>query len=223
MAIPGILGTILALVTRNPKVGLFFAKYVFCYALFPISFSKLSIHGAEKVDWSKVHLFISNHESLIDIPSIFIGAKKYLYFLTKMELKKTPFVGWLGQAVGMIFIDRKNSEAAKRTIAQAGKEIKNGKNIISFAEGTRTKTGEIGRFKKGSFTIALENNIDIIPVRIIGAREILPSGSFKLRPGHVHVYFGNKIVSSEFNKEKPEELADYTRTKVIAIKHKNRE
>jgi len=134
-----------------------------------------------------------------------------------MELKKAPFVGWLGQAVGMIFIDRKDSEAAKRTIKEAGNQIKNGKNIISFAEGTRTKTGEIGRFKKGSFAIALENDIDIIPVKVVGAREILPSGTFKLRPGHVHVYFGDKILTSEFDKNKPEELADYTRSKVISM------
>ena len=217
MAIPGILGTILALVTGNPKVGLFLAKYPFSYLLFPICFSKISVHGLDKVNWKDVHLFVSNHESLLDIPAIFLVCPKYLYFITKMELKKTPFIGWLGRAVGMIFIDRKNPERARATIVDAGRQIKNGKNIISFAEGTRSQDETIGRFKKGSFMIALESEIDIIPIRIIGARDILPSGSFRLRPGHVHVYFGEKIEVKSFDKSKPEVLANHVRETVIGM------
>ena len=217
MAIPGILGTLAALISGNPRAGLFFAKYPFSYLLFPICFSRISVHGLDKVNWKDVHLFVSNHESLMDIPAIFLVCPNYLFFIAKMELRKTPFVGWLGRSVGMIFIDRKDPERARATIKDAGRQIKNGKNIISFAEGTRSKDGTIGRFKKGSFLIALQSNIDIIPVRIEGAREVLPSGSFRIRPGHIHVHFGEKIEVKNFDRSKPEILANHTREIVIGM------
>ena len=221
MALPGVLGTILVLIFRNPKPGLFIAKYVFCAGLFPLMFSRLSIYGRENVDWKRPHLFISNHESLIDIPAVFLASRRYLFFLTKMELKHTPFVGWLGQASGMIFIDRKDSEAAAKSIDNASKEIKRGKNVISFAEGTRSKSGEIAQFKKGSFKIALNDATPIIPIFISGAREILPSGSMRLRPGHVKVFIGEEIKTDSFAKDKPEVLADYVREKIVEMKVKN--
>ncbi|MEM7161528.1 MAG: lysophospholipid acyltransferase family protein [Bacteroidota bacterium] len=220
MAIPGILGTLLVLLFRSPKPGLFLAKYAFCYPVFALAFSKLKVIGSQDINWKKTYFFVSNHESLFDIPAIFVGAKRYLYFLTKIELKKTPFVGWLGQAAGMVFIDRKNSEAAKLSISQAGKEMKKGKNILSFAEGTRTKTGEVGQFRKGSFLIPLENEVEIIPIGVSGIREILPSGSFRLRPGKAVVCFGNPISMSGFDKSKPELVANYVREKVIELKNK---
>lgn len=217
MTIPGVIGTLAALITQNDKAGFFFAKHVFSPLVFPICLTRISVHGKENVDWKKTHLFIANHESLLDIPAVTLGAKKNLYYLVKHELKNVPFVGWLASALGMIFVDRKDSEKGRESIRKAGEIIKGGKNVISFAEGTRTKDGKMGRFKKGSFRIALENEIDIIPIRITGARQILPSGSFKLRPGHIHVYFGKEIKVNKFKDQHPEELANYTREVVMSM------
>ena len=78
----------------------------------------------------------------------------------------------------------------------AGNEIKKGKNIISFPEGTRSKTNQIGLFK-GSFIIAKEGKIPIVPVAIKGSNEINPSGTLILRKGIIKTKIGKPIYNKD--------------------------
>ena len=97
---------------------------------------------------------------------MYMSLDRPIFFIAKKEIKQIPFLGWYMSIAGMIFLDRSNHENAMRSMRNAGNEIKKGKNIISFPEGTRSKTNQIGQFKRGSFIIAKEGKIPIVPVAI---------------------------------------------------------
>jgi 1-acyl-sn-glycerol-3-phosphate acyltransferase len=137
---------------------------------------------------------VSNHQSFIDIPILFRALPINLYFVAKKEIKKMPFIGWFMMLTGMIFIDRSNRQKSYASMQLAGQKIKKGKNVLTFPEGTRSKDGIIGTFKKGSFSIAIENNIAILPVSIANAENVWNTNKMKLNPGMITVKIGEPIL-----------------------------
>lgn len=123
-------------------------------------------------------------------------------------------MGWYMQLVGMIFIDRQNREKAVESMKKASNEIKNGKNIISFPEGTRSLDGKLAQFKKGSFVIALEHNIEILPVAVVGTQNGIPPRKFEINPADVEVRIGKAFSPKSTACLNAEELAEYTRNKI---------
>jgi 1-acyl-sn-glycerol-3-phosphate acyltransferase len=133
-------------------------------------------------------------------------------------LSKVPFLGWYMKAVGMIFVDRGNREKARNSMQGAAELINSGRNVISFPEGTRSKTGELMMFKRGSFVIAQEGKIDIVPIGISGARNVLASGSSALRPGVIYVNIGKPIDIKKHQDLSDEELAELARGEVARLR-----
>jgi len=152
----------------------------------------------------------------MDVQSIFMCYPKYLRFIAKKELKYVPVVGWVIISLGMLFVDRKNSDKAKESMKLAAQKVRDGVNLISFPEGTRSKTGELGPFKKGLFALAISAEVDVIPVAIIGAKEVMPVGSFSIRTRPIHVAFGKPIPSSEYQKD-VEGLCQRARKEIILL------
>jgi len=175
---------------------------------------KVTVSGRENVNKEKPYIYSANHMSNFDIPILFAITPVNLHFIAKKELKKVPFFGWCIAAMGMIFIDRKNKKKAIESMKNAGKLIKNGKNVITFPEGKRSRSGNIEMFRKGTFVIANEANIDVIPVAIKGSNILHKPGGFQFRPGKVHVKFGEPIKASSFKDKSPEEFANYTKQAV---------
>lgn len=95
--------------------------------------------------------------------------------------------------------------------------ILGGKDVITFPEGTRSKDGRVGAFRRGTFIIALSEDISIVPVAIKGAKEVWPGKTFCFRPGRIEVTFGTPFRPSNIGVSNPEELAEYTRKKVVEL------
>ena len=121
--------------------------------------------------------------------------------------------------VGMIFIDRGNKEKAFESMRKAGQLIKDGRNVISFPEGTRNTDGKMKIFKRGSFIMAKAGNISIVPIAIKGAREVLPSEKMRLRPGVIKVKIGKPISGDQFTKDDVDLFANYVRDKVVEMRN----
>lgn len=143
---------------------------------------KLETRGLEKLENISNAVFISNHQSHFDIPCITTALPIPVYFIAKKELSRIPIFGWGMWSIGMVFVDRNNREKALKSMEKAAKQIKKGKFILTFPEGTRSKTGDIQRFKKGSFHLAKNGSLKLIPIVHYGTRKILPSGG-KFNPG----------------------------------------
>lgn len=138
-------------------------------------------------------IFMSNHESQLD-PPVLIGTLPVpAVYIAKKEVKYLPFVGWAAWIAGVIFIDRRDRERAIKSIREATEEIRGGKNVVIFPEGTRSRTGGMLPFKKGGFALALDAGVPIVPMATVGGREVLPPGSLRLRPGRYVVAVGEPV------------------------------
>jgi 1-acyl-sn-glycerol-3-phosphate acyltransferase len=143
-------------------------------------------------------VFMCNHESLLDSPFLVTAIPIPAVYIAKKEVRWMPGIGWAAWAAGMIFIDRKNRETAIAGLKRAAILIRGGKNVVIFPEGTRTRTGELGIFKKGGFNLALDAGVPIVPMAIEGAFGVLPPGKWVPRPGHFNAVFGEPVNPSEF-------------------------
>jgi len=195
------------------KKGIYISTQVWSRPLMWVGGIELKTEGLENVPINRSVIFASNHESSFDIPVLFKVFPIPLFFLAKAELKRIPLFGWFVNAVGMVFIERTNHKSAMESLKKAGQEIKKGKSIISFPEGTRPRDGKMIMFRRGTFILALENQIDVVPVGILGSFEVNPPG-YKMSPGFITVKVGEPINIRDFDTNKPDILAKYTEDRV---------
>jgi 1-acyl-sn-glycerol-3-phosphate acyltransferase len=154
---------------------------------------KLTIHTAQPLDPHRSYVFMANHLSAADIFSLFIAVPFPVRMIAKKQLGRIPFFGWAMHAGRFIFIDRQNPIAARRSIEEAARRIKSGHSVLLFPEGTRSRTGALGPFKKGGFHLAIASAADIVPCGIRGTREVMRRGSLLIYPGAINVEVGAPI------------------------------
>ncbi len=167
--------------------------------------------GQENIDKNQSYVIVANHISAYDIFLAYGWLGIDFKWVMKKELRKIPGLGFGSEAVGHIFIDRSSSKAALETIEKAKERIKGGTSVLFFPEGTRSKTGELGRFKKGAFNFAFDLNLPILPVTILGTNKIMPSGTFNLLPGKARLVIHPPIDISNYSPEDMGKLMDNTK------------
>jgi 1-acyl-sn-glycerol-3-phosphate acyltransferase len=150
--------------------------------------------GAEKLVSADHYVFFANHSSYYDIPVLCAGLPFFLSFIAKKQLFQIPIFGWAMAAVGHIWIDRRNARKAGKSILRAVSKLDKGKiSLVLFPEGTRSLSGALGVFKRASFTLALKAKVAVVPVSIVGARDIMAKRSLRLNPGTVRLIVGDPI------------------------------
>ena len=147
----------------------------------------LETRGLSRVDPEKPYVFMSNHVSHIDSPVLALSIPHPLHWVFKKELSRIPVFGWVLLALGQIMVDRADVSQAREALASAASGLAGNNSVLIYPEGTRSKDGRLQPFKKGGFFIALRAGLPIVPVRVSGSRDIVPSGSLSVRPGHVVV------------------------------------
>jgi 1-acyl-sn-glycerol-3-phosphate acyltransferase len=202
------------------KAALWIARKIWAPFLLKLVGGKVEVIHPENIDLSIPQIIVANHSSHFDIPILFANINYPIYFIAKKELKRIPFFGWACSAVGMVWIDRKNKGSAAQSMRDAGEQIKKGKTIITFPEGTRTKTGQINQFKRGSFALALATGLDIMPICIINSRPLNPPGKFSFRPARVKLIFGDKICTADHMNKTPEQYAKYVEWQISLMYQK---
>lgn len=162
--------------------------------LLEVTQTRLEVFHADRLDPTRSYLYMSNHQSMIDIPVMFVAVPHSLRMVAKEILFKVPFFGSAMRQAGIIPIDRKNIHRAKGQLEEAKERLKEGLSIWLAPEGTRSRTLELLPFKKGGFHVALALGVPILPVWIQGAGEVMHADSLKVFPGKtVQVYFGNPV------------------------------
>ncbi len=202
----------------NPAVPLAMARRFWAPGLLTFGFTKLQLAALPDVDWGKPHVFVMNHQSMLDIPCAFAAIPANLRFVAKHSLKFVPFLGWYMWATGMIFVNRSDRSKAIRSIGDAAARIRGGVNILAFPEGTRSDNGDVLPFKHGIFVLALEAGVPVVPVAIENSGRLLPSGTFSLRPGVVRMKIGTPIPTAGRRVEDRDALAREVRSAVMQLK-----
>jgi 1-acyl-sn-glycerol-3-phosphate acyltransferase len=179
---------------------------------------KVNIQGLEHLDKNASYIFMSNHQSHLDVAAFMAKLPFKIRFFTKKELLKIPI---FGQAIYMskhIIIDRKNTERAKRSINEAKQKIKKyGFSVLVFPEGTRSKTGKMGEFKKGGFVLAIETGIPIVPMDVTGSFELLPTHTLLIRSGTINITVGSPILVNSYTIESKQGLMDKVRSEIEGL------
>lgn len=155
--------------------------------------ARLRVEGLERVDWSRPHVFVANHQSIIDVCALFRALPVPLRFVLKQELASVPFIGWYARAMSMVFIERGRAHSAARSLQAAAQLLEHGANLCAFPEGTRSRGGELRPFKGGVFQAAIIAQVPVVPVMIEGSGAVLPPSGFRVRPGTIRVRIGEPI------------------------------
>ncbi|WXR60614.1 lysophospholipid acyltransferase family protein [Peptostreptococcaceae bacterium AGR-M142] len=154
-------------------------------------------------------LFVCNHQSNFDIPILVKSLDRMAGFIAKKELAKIPVLSkWIIE-VGSILIDRNNPREALKGIKEGINSLKEGKSLVIFPEGTRSKNGEVLEFKAGSMKLAIKAGVKIIPVSINGSTNIMKSGTFKINSGDVFVNILKPIDVNDFSKDEQKTMSSY--------------
>lgn len=191
--------TILCFPWKNGKapraVQVFWSRSVLWFLLIPIK-----VTGQENVDPKQSYVFVANHQSFLDVFAVYGWLPNNFKWLMKKEIRKVPFVGTACAVAGHIFVDRSNPRAALQSMDHIKKELVDGISTVIFPEGTRTKTGEMGRFKQGAFKIAMDMGLPVVPLSLGGFFKAMPSGQAFANPrSRVSLHIGKPIDISQFN------------------------
>lgn len=145
---------------------------------------KVRVTGLPALTPGATYVFVANHQSLYDIPVLFAAIPYQLRIIAKQSLGAIPFLGWHLRRTGHILVDRANPD--REAILRRWRGLVGaGLSLIIFPEGTRSADGTVRRFKSGSFTLALQAGLPVVPLSVSGTRDVVPKGGFVVWPGLV--------------------------------------
>jgi 1-acyl-sn-glycerol-3-phosphate acyltransferase len=193
---------------------------IWAKTLLLLSGTHVEVIGEENVLVGKPQIFMSNHQSDFDIFVVLGFVPGQFRWIAKKELFKIPIFGGAMRNAGYIEIDRQNHEKALKSLDIAAQKIKEGKSVMTFPEGTRSKDGLLKPFKQGMFHLAIKAGVPIVPVCIIGAGAIMPRRSLRINPGKVTLIIGKPIDVTGYAIEDRAELIERVRN--VIVNHYNR-
>jgi 1-acyl-sn-glycerol-3-phosphate acyltransferase len=146
----------------------------------------VEVHGLERLTPGRTYIFVSNHQSIYDIPIIFWHLPWQLRIIAKASLGSFPFLGWHLSRTGHLLVDRKRPDPLGILKRWKGL-VSRGLSLIVFPEGTRSADGQVGRFKGGSFLLAVQAGLPLVPISVSGSRHVMLKNRLMTCPGHVHL------------------------------------
>jgi 1-acyl-sn-glycerol-3-phosphate acyltransferase len=177
-------------------------------------FWRVHIEGRENLEKGKPYIFVSNHQSNFDILILF-QIYRFFKWISKIEVLKFPFVGWGLRMNRYVYFDRKNPKSRAEVLKKCKEWLEKGVSLFFFPEGTRSRDGELRKFKPGAFQLAIEEKIPLVPIAIQGSRDIL--GKHKLllsAKADIHIQIMEPISMDRFTPEDLDKLIDQTRRKI---------
>ena len=167
----------------------------------------LRVEGAEHAKRSESFVLMSNHQSLYDIPVIYQALDRRIRMVAKQELFQVPIWGRAMQRAGFIALDRGNRERSRQTLSASAGALHDGTSIWIAPEGTRSRDGSLGEFRKGGFYLALQSGCRILPITVVGTRAVLPAKGARITDGcEVKVVVHPPIDPKSFGEERRDEL-----------------
>ena len=176
---------------------------------------RVRVEGRENIDPQQSYVLASNHQSQYDIFVLYGWLGIDFRWVMKKELRSVPAIGVSCERLDHIFIDRSDRAAAVATLEDAKKKIVDGTSVMFFPEGTRSRGGELRRFKKGAFRMAIDLGLPILPLTVTGTRDVLPADTSNLLPGSARLIIHEPIPVDGMTKNDCSALSDRVR-EVIA-------
>jgi 1-acyl-sn-glycerol-3-phosphate acyltransferase len=170
----------------------------------------VEVSGLEQLEPGRTYIFVSNHQSIYDIPVLFASVPYQLRIIAKESLGRVPFLGWHLRRTGHLLVDRRNPD--RTGILRRWKAlVSEGLSLIIFPEGTRSADGQLGPFKAGSFLLAVEAQLPIVPLSVEGSRHVMLKGRLMTCPGHVRLRVHTPVPTEALDPRDARDLAERVR------------
>ena len=147
---------------------------------------RVRVEGLDRIAPGTTYVFVSNHQSIYDIPLLFATLPYQLRIIAKESLSRFPVLGWHLTRGGHLFVDRRHPDRA-RILKRWRTLVSEGLSLIIFAEGTRSWDGHVAKFKAGSFLLAIQAGLPIVPLAVVGTRRVMPKGRLRTEPADVRL------------------------------------
>jgi 1-acyl-sn-glycerol-3-phosphate acyltransferase len=174
----------------------------------------VDVEGLDDLPRDQPFLFLSNHQSIYDIPVLFWHLPYQIRILAKASLGRFPFLGGHLRRSGHVLVDR--SSPGNSTMAQIKELMRQTVSILVFPEGTRSADGRVARFRAGIVLLAIEAGLPIVPVSVEGTRHVMRKGRLMTSPGHVRMRVLPPVSTAGYEPGKARELAGVIERKVRA-------
>jgi 1-acyl-sn-glycerol-3-phosphate acyltransferase len=175
---------------------------------------RVDIQGLERLDPQRSYIFAANHQSIYDIPVLFASLPFQLRIISKESIGRIPFLGWHLRRTGHVLVDRTKPGAG--VVKKMAKLVEQGHSLLVFPEGTRSTDGRVARFKGGSFVIALQAGLPVVPISVVGSRHVMFRGEVMVRPGRVRVVVHDPIDTRSVPREAVRDFAAAVREVVAS-------
>ncbi len=166
---------------------------------------RVAIEGLERITPGTTYVFVSNHQSIYDTPVIFASLPYQLRIIAKASLGRIPFLGWHLRRTGHLLVDRSQSGAG--IMKKMARLVGQRHSLFVFPEGTRSVDGSVARFKGGSFLIAVQAGLPVVPISIQGSRHVMFRGRLMVCPGNVIVTVHEPIETAGVAKDAVREFS----------------
>lgn len=158
-----------------------------------LTFIRYEFHGRENLQKGKAYIYVSNHTSFLDLPGLRLLIPGEFRPIAKKELLKLPVFGLIVRTATIV-VDRSDAQSRKQSMDRMRETLAEGIPALIFAEGTQNRSAEILQpFKDGAFRIAVDTQLPIVPIVIMGAGKLMPPGTVKLHPGKIKIMVGKEI------------------------------
>jgi 1-acyl-sn-glycerol-3-phosphate acyltransferase len=155
---------------------------------------RVTLDGVEHLATEEPQIVVSNHQSWFDVFALAAHLPVRYRFVAKQELGSVPVFGKAWKSCGHVSVDRGNREAAIEALDQAWREVHEEKlTMVLFPEGTRSPDGKLKSFKKGAFVLAVQGQVPLVPVAVVGSREVMPKGRLRIRRAPITLKIGEPI------------------------------
>jgi 1-acyl-sn-glycerol-3-phosphate acyltransferase len=178
---------------------------------------RFQVAGAEHLPRDRSAVYFSNHQSNIDPPVLFAALHPRMHILYKQEMDRIPILTRAFRMGGFIPIDRRNKEAAMRSIEAGARSIRDGSSFLIFPEGTRSRTEDLLPFKKGGFIMAILAQAPVVPVAIQGGRSAMRKGSWIIRPVTVSIRVGPPVETTGLARDDRDRLIARIRREIETL------
>ena len=207
-----VLGTASLVSSLFDRRGYFAHRCARAWSWLILATTGVTVHadGLERLERGRTYIFVANHQSIYDIPVLFATLPWQLRIIAKESIGRFPFLGWHLRRSGHLLVDRRRPDRAgilRKWKALVGK----GLSLIIFPEGTRSVDGRVAPFKGGSFLLAVEAGLPIVPISVEGSRFVMRKGRLMTCPGHVRLQVHEPIETAGLPAAQARALAERVR------------
>lgn len=177
---------------------------------------RVKVEGLENVDPNRTTIYCANHPSAMDIPILLLTLPVQFRFLAKRPLFHIPFLGWHLRRSGHIPVDRERPREALESLDQAAKKIREGRSVVLFPEGHRSRDCRMLPFKAGSFYLAIRAGVPIVPITLNGTRAVLKPDTLHVRPGKAEVIAHPPMPTTGLTLDDVQALSERVRNQILS-------